>query len=154
MLEQYMNIIKYSFNPQQVGSLGVPTHTDNGFLTILQDDEYVGGLGMMNENGEFVPVDPSPGTFLVNLGDIAKAWSNGRLCNVMHRVLCKEATIRISIASFLLGPKDEVVEAAQEFVDSEHPRLYAPFNHDDYWKERLSKNLRAGEVLELLRVNI
>ncbi|KAI8557984.1 hypothetical protein RHMOL_Rhmol04G0053600 [Rhododendron molle] len=65
-------INKYSFTPESVGSSGVQIHTDSGFLTILQDDENVGGLEVMDKkSGEFVSVDPMPGTLLVNLGDIA-----------------------------------------------------------------------------------
>lgn len=145
-------INKYNFTPESVGSSGVQIHTDSGFLTILQDDENVGGLEVMDKSGAFVPVDPCPGTLLVNLGDMAKAWSNGRLCSVKHRVQCRQATIRVSIASFLLGPKDEAVEAPPEFVDSEHPRLYVPFTYEDYRKLRLSKKLQAGEALELVRI--
>lgn len=44
-----------------------------------------------------------------------------------HRVECKESAIRVSIATFLLGPNDEVVEAPPELVDIEHPRLYVLF---------------------------
>ncbi|PON70908.1 Oxoglutarate/iron-dependent dioxygenase [Trema orientale] len=148
-------INKYNFTPQSVGSPGVQIHTDSGFLTILQEDEYVGGLEVMNKNGEFVAVDPWPGTLLLNLGDVAKAWSNGRFCNVKHRVQCKEAAIRVSIASFLLGPKDEAVEAPQELVDGEkNPRLYLPFTYEEYRKLRLSKNLHAGEALEFVRYEL
>lgn len=64
-------INKYNFTPEAVGSLGVQIHTDSGFLTILQDDENVGGLEVMDKSGAFVAVDPEPGTLLVNLGDIA-----------------------------------------------------------------------------------
>uniref|UniRef100_A0A6N2MUW6 Fe2OG dioxygenase domain-containing protein n=1 Tax=Salix viminalis TaxID=40686 RepID=A0A6N2MUW6_SALVM len=104
-------INKYSFTPETIGSSGVQIHTDSGFLTILQDDENVGGLEVMDPSGVYIAVDPSPGTLLVNLGDIATviteflhlAWSNGRLRNVKHRVQCKESSVRISIASFLVG---------------------------------------------------
>ena len=70
-----------------------------------------------------------------------------------HRVQCKEAAIRISIASFMLAPKDEAVEAPEELVDDDHPRLYLPFHCVEYRKRRLSTKLRAGEALELLRAN-
>ncbi|KAB2634253.1 2-oxoglutarate-dependent dioxygenase DAO-like [Pyrus ussuriensis x Pyrus communis] len=77
---------------------------------------------------------------------------NGRLCNVKHRVQSREATIRISIATFLLGPKEEaLVKAPPEFVDSEHPRLCVPFTYEDYRKLILSTKLHAGEVLALMR---
>lgn len=74
------------------------------------------------------------------------------LCNVKHRVQCLEATIRVSIASFLLGPKDEVVEAHPKFVDAEHPRLYTPFTFANYRKLRFTTDLLDGEALELLRM--
>ena len=64
-------INKYNFTHETVGSSGVQIHTDSGFLTILQEDENVGGLEIINKNGEFVAVDPSPGTLLLNLGDVA-----------------------------------------------------------------------------------
>ncbi|KAF8029218.1 hypothetical protein BT93_E1778 [Corymbia citriodora subsp. variegata] len=146
-------INKYNFTPETVGSLGVQIHTDSGLLTILQEDENVGGLEVMDSSGSFIPVDPRTGTFLVNLGDMATVWSNGRWCNVRHRVQCKEATIRVSIATFLLGPKKEVVEAPREFVDSEHPRLFAPITYEDYRKLRISKELQAGEALALVRAS-
>ncbi|XP_004287697.1 PREDICTED: 2-oxoglutarate-dependent dioxygenase DAO-like [Fragaria vesca subsp. vesca] len=145
-------INKYNFIPESIGSSGVQIHTDSGFLTILQDDENVGGLEVMDKSGVFVPVDPCPGTLIVNLGDVAKAWSNGRLCTVKHRVQCREATVRVSIATFLLGPKGEAVAAPPEFVDPEHPRLYVPFTIEDYRKLRIIKKLQAGEALELVRM--
>ncbi|KAL5580227.1 hypothetical protein UlMin_012669 [Ulmus minor] len=144
-------INKYNFTPESIGSTGVQIHTDSSFLTILQEDENVGGLEVMDKSGEFVAVDPCPGTLLVNLGDVATAWSNGRLCNVKHRVQCKEASIRISIASFLLGPKEDVVESPPEFVDSEHPRLFVPFTVEDFRKLRVRNKLQAGEALALVR---
>ncbi|KAE8008958.1 hypothetical protein FH972_005416 [Carpinus fangiana] len=126
----------------------VQIHTDSGFLTILQDDENVGGLEVMDKSGAFVAVHPCAGTLLVNLGDVAKAWSNGRFCNVKHRVQCKEATIRVSIASFVLGPKEAAVEAPPQLLDSQHPRLYAPFTYDDYRKLYISPKFKAGEALQ------
>ncbi|KDP24906.1 hypothetical protein JCGZ_24284 [Jatropha curcas] len=145
-------INKYNFAPETVGSPGVQIHTDSGFLTILQDDENVGGLEVMDKSGAFVAVDPEPGTLVVNLGDVATAWSNGRLRNVKHRVQSKEATLRISIATFLLGPKKAEVDTPSEFVDAQNPRLYAPFTIEDYRKLRASTKSHAGKALELVRI--
>lgn len=64
-------INKYSFNPQTVGTSGVQLHTDSSFVTILQDDENMGGLEVMTRTGQFEAVHPCPGTLVVNLGDIA-----------------------------------------------------------------------------------
>ncbi|AAD39299.1 putative oxoglutarate/iron-dependent dioxygenase, non-hem dioxygenase domain-containing protein [Arabidopsis thaliana] len=144
-------INKYHFKPETVGKLGVQLHTDSGFLTILQDDENVGGLEAMdNSSGTFFPIDPLPNTLAINLGDMATIWSNGRLCNVKHRVQCKEATMRYSIASFLLGPMDTDLEPPSEFVDAEHPRLYKPISHEGVRNIRMTKKLHDGEALKLI----
>ncbi|KAG7591611.1 Non-hem dioxygenase N-terminal domain [Arabidopsis thaliana x Arabidopsis arenosa] len=144
-------INKYHFRPETVGKLGVQLHTDSGFLTILQDDENVGGLEAMDSSsGTFFPIDSLPNTLAINLGDMATIWSNGRLCNVKHRVQCKEATMRYSIASFLLGPMNTDLEPPSEFVDAEHPRLYKPISHEGIRNIRMTKKLHDGEALKLI----
>ncbi|CAN8308029.1 unnamed protein product [Cochlearia groenlandica] len=144
-------INKYHFEPESVGKLGVRLHTDSGFLTVLQDDETVGGLEAMDHSsGKFFPINPLPNTLAVNLGDLATIWSNGRLCNLKHRVQCKEATKRFSIASFLLGPMDTELEPPSEFVDDEHPRLYKPISYNGIRNLRINMSLFDGEALKLI----
>ncbi|KAJ4771895.1 2-oxoglutarate (2OG) and Fe(II)-dependent oxygenase superfamily protein [Rhynchospora pubera] len=142
---------KYNFTQDSVGSHGVQIHTDSGFLTLLKEDECVGGLEILDPvSGSFIEVDPLPGSFLVNFGDVAKAWSNGILCNVKHRVICKAAIPRFSVALFLLAPKDDKVESPPALIDSDHPRMYQTFTYDDYRKLCFSTELHGGEALSLL----
>lgn len=65
-------INKYSFTKKTVGSPGIQLHTDSGFLTVLQEDECVRGFQVMDKSSRLISVDPIPGSFLVNLGDVAK----------------------------------------------------------------------------------
>ncbi|PWA91703.1 Non-heme dioxygenase N-terminal domain-containing protein [Artemisia annua] len=75
---------KYHFCPKSIGSTGVPIHTDPTFLTILQDDENVNGLQLIDKNsGQFIPVDPVPGTLAVNIGDIGKLFSQ-----IFKEIMC------------------------------------------------------------------
>lgn len=142
----------YRFTPETVGLTGAPIHTDISFLTFLQEDDKVNGLEIVdNKSGKLIPVDPVSGTLVVNVGDIAKAWSNGRFNNVKHRVQCNEGNTRVSTVLFMLGPKDTKVEAPSQLVDSKHPRLYLPFSIEEYTQLRLSTRLPAGEALEKLR---
>ncbi|XP_040379325.1 2-oxoglutarate-dependent dioxygenase DAO [Oryza brachyantha] len=142
---------RYNYTQDSVGSPGVQVHTDSGFLTVLQEDECVGGLEVLDPAaGEFVPVDPLPGSFVVNIGDVGQAWSNGRLHNVKHRVQCVAAVPRVSIAMFLLAPKHDTVSAPEELVDDGHPRRFREFKYDDYRRLRLSTGERAGEALARL----
>ncbi|KAL7103882.1 hypothetical protein ACP275_08G208100 [Erythranthe tilingii] len=144
---------KYNYAPETVGLTGAVMHTDPGFLTILQDDEIVNGLEAVDEiTGELVSVDPIPETLVVNVGDVAKVWSNGRFCNVKHRVQCYEPKIRVSIALFVLAPKDVKVEAPPQLVDSGHPRRYLPFDFEDYRKLRSSTQSPTGGALKYFLV--
>ncbi|KAM7492477.1 hypothetical protein LguiA_035398 [Lonicera macranthoides] len=105
--------------------------TDPGFLTLLQDDEIIGGLEIVSKSsGELEPLHPMPGSLVINtyVGGVAKVTLNSGF----------SAAPRISIVLFVLAPKDLKVEAPEEFVHSEHPRLYLPFDFDEYRK------LRAG----------
>ncbi|XP_059664509.1 2-oxoglutarate-dependent dioxygenase DAO-like [Cornus florida] len=62
---------KYNFSPQTVGLTGAPMHSDPGFLTVVHDDEIVNGLEAVDKkSGVLFPVDPMPGTLLVNVGDL------------------------------------------------------------------------------------
>ncbi|KAG2572818.1 hypothetical protein PVAP13_7KG203600 [Panicum virgatum] len=57
-------INRYNYTQDTVGSSGVQIHTDSSFLTVLQEDECVGGLEVSDPaTGEFVPVDPVAGSF-------------------------------------------------------------------------------------------
>ncbi|KAI3702742.1 hypothetical protein L6452_28494 [Arctium lappa] len=143
---------KYHYCPESVGLAGVGMHSDPTFLTILQDDENVNGLQVVDKySGEFAPFDPVPGSLAVNVGDIAKAWSNGRFCSVQHRVRCFEPKTRYSIVLFVLGPNGTKVEAPSELVDSEHPRLYVPIDIKEYRHVRTTKRLHKGDALDLFR---
>ncbi|KFK36392.1 hypothetical protein AALP_AA4G118300 [Arabis alpina] len=146
-----LRINKFHFQPDAIGKICAQSHTDYWFLTILQDDENVGGLEAMdNSSGNFFPIIPSPNTFSIILGDMATIWSNGRLRNAKHRVKCNEATKRYSIASFLLGPMDTNLEPPSELVDADHPRLYKPISHEGVVNIRVTMKLHNGEGLKLI----
>ncbi|CAE7707326.1 unnamed protein product [Symbiodinium microadriaticum] len=80
-----LRLIRY---PASGGAkIGVGEHTDYGFLTMIQQDPNVGGLEARTLSGEWVSVDPVPGTFAVNIGDAMAAWSGGKFKATPHRVL-------------------------------------------------------------------
>ncbi|KAL9269602.1 2-oxoglutarate-dependent dioxygenase DAO-like protein [Drosera capensis] len=79
-----------------------------------------------------------------------RVWSNGRLRNVQHRAMCKEATLRFSIATFIAPPKDMVLEALAVFVDAQYPRLYSAITYEKFRKIRASKNMHACEALSMV----
>merc|ERR1711879_525817 len=68
-------------------------HTDCGFLTILLQQVGTRGLQVKTKVSEqnyyWVDVPAIPGTFVVNLGDMAQYWSGGLYKSTLHRVLIK-----------------------------------------------------------------
>lgn len=53
--------------PQPELTLGMPPHSDYGFLTLLLQDD-VPGLQILHQDS-WVTVEPIPNSFVVNLGD-------------------------------------------------------------------------------------
>ena len=67
-------------------ALGVGRHRDIGVLTVLAQDE-VGGLQVKRRiDGEWVGVKPTPGAFIINVGDVMQVThslrSIGSLCHI------------------------------------------------------------------------
>lgn len=53
----------------------------------------------------------------------------------------------------MLGPREGEIQAPDEFVDSEHPRLYRPITYTHYRSLAISTKLRIGEAISTLRIH-
>jgi len=54
--------------------MGLPTHTDHGLLTLLQQNQ-LGGLQIQHK-GKWIPVNPLPNSFLIITGDQMEVKQN------------------------------------------------------------------------------
>jgi isopenicillin N synthase-like dioxygenase len=61
----------------QLGETALGDHTDPGVITLLLQDS-IGGLQTRTREGEWIDVEPQPGTIVVNLGDVMQVWTNDR----------------------------------------------------------------------------
>src|SRR3954469_4859357 len=75
-------------------TLGIHHHTDAGALTMLLQDG-VSGLQVYH-HGCWHDVDPRPGAFTINIGDMVQVWSNDLYRAPPHRVLAMDRAERIS----------------------------------------------------------
>ena len=87
----------------EVGQLGCGAHTDYGSLTVLADDG-VGGLQVMQRNGDWIDITVPDDLLVMNLGDLMAIWTNERWVSNPHRVVNPVASDRYSMPLFVTPP--------------------------------------------------
>ncbi|KAH9325440.1 hypothetical protein KI387_005618, partial [Taxus chinensis] len=135
-----------------IGDEALASHADPGCLTILYNDEME-GLEIRSKQGKWFNVRPAPDSFIVNLGDSMKAWSNGRYRSADHRVVYRGWMNRISLPFFITPPLDAQIWAPQELVDENNPRRYKSFMFSQFlngFKNTEAINGELPNAIELL----
>lgn len=120
-----------------LGDNALGHHTDPGVVTLLLQDQ-TGGLQTQNRAGEWIDVDPIPGTIVVNLADSVQVWTNDRYRAAVHRVVPMTRADRMSIPYFLHPAREAVVEPIAELVE-DHVR-YQSFEWRAYMRARTDDN--------------
>lgn len=95
-------------------------HSDAGGFTMLQQDD-VGGLEIRSKSGEWIVVPPVENSFVINVGDSMKMWTNHRFASTLHRVVNRYGRERFSIGVFANPNYDTVISPLPTCVDAEHP---------------------------------
>ncbi|CAN1287529.1 Probable 2-oxoglutarate-dependent dioxygenase AOP1.2 [Linum perenne] len=127
-----LRLMKYKVPPTISLNEESGSHTDKNGLTILGQNDVQGLEIQTKDDGEWVQVVIPDGGFIAVVGDTLKAWSNGRLHAVRHRVVIRGEKERYSWGMFLMPKEEATIEVPKEFVDKEHPLLYRPFNYAEY----------------------
>jgi len=144
-----MNSIRMNFYPACPRPdlvLGLSPHADGGGLTLLlQDDETVGLH--VRKNNQWIPVEPIPYAFVINIGDIVEVMTNGKYKSIEHRAVTNQERARLSIANFYSASLDAEVAPSSKLVDEHHPCLYRKFIHKEYMLYRFSKQLKGKQHL-------
>ncbi|KAH8725167.1 hypothetical protein GQ44DRAFT_707865 [Phaeosphaeriaceae sp. PMI808] len=91
-------------------------HTDYGCVTLLHTDTTPGALQVQLKDGTWLPADPIPGAFVVNIGDMIERWTNGLWKSTMHRVIHRGDNYRISVPFFYEPNFDAVVKPLEKCV--------------------------------------
>lgn len=130
-----------SYPPTPPGMAGVNSHHDAGFLTLLAQNG-VAGLQARNPDGDWIDVPPTPGTLVVNLGEMLQAMTGNYYVATTHRVIAAEA--RLSVAYFH-GPDLRAGLEPLELADDFRRAVDASPRHRDAGFMATRDDLLAGE---------
>lgn len=57
---------------------------------------------------------------------------NGRLSSPYHRVLIPAKKTRYTTVLFSVPKAEAIIDSPEELIDEEHPRVFKPFEFNDY----------------------
>ncbi|OOF93958.1 hypothetical protein ASPCADRAFT_516918 [Aspergillus carbonarius ITEM 5010] len=129
-----MRMLHYPAQPKDADeklNRGIGAHTDFGCITLLLQDE-VDGLQVLDApTGEWLDVQPVPGAYVVNLGNLFMRMANDRYKSNIHRVINKSGRERYSIPFFFSGNPDYLCECLPNCrAEGEAPK-YPPITVED-----------------------
>jgi len=120
-----VRLLHYLSQDQQAALEGGDSraHQDAGGFTMLQQDD-VGGLEIKSKSGEWLIVPPVENSFVVNIGDSMRMWTNNRFASTLHRVVNHYGRERYSVGVFANPDYDTVLRPLATCVDAEHPPTF------------------------------
>jgi isopenicillin N synthase-like dioxygenase len=137
-----LRIIHYPpMPPEPTPSVRAGAHEDINVITLLLGAEEP-GLEVLSKHGEWLPINPPPGSLVCNVGDMLQRLTNKHLRSTTHRVVNppreRASNARYSLPFFLHFNPDFLIKTLPQYVDAQHPDLFpVPINAQDFLQERL-----------------
>ena len=129
--------------PPPEGSVRAGAHEDINVITLLLGAEE-GGLEVLHRNGQWLPVNPPPGSLVVNIGDMLQRLTNDVLPSTTHRVVNpkpeRSRFPRYSTPFFLHFNPDYEITTLPGTISAERPNKYPePLKAQDFLEIRLKE---------------
>lgn len=137
--------------PPQRGQLRAGEHTDYGSLTIVAPSDAPGRLQVLTPDQDWVEVDPPPGHFVVNIGDLMAQWTNDRWVSTLHRVGLPPPDAgpqarRLSLVFFHQPDDDALIDCIPTcLAPGEVPR-YAPVTSGDHLRRKIQRHFTPAKA--------
>jgi isopenicillin N synthase-like dioxygenase len=116
-------------------------HEDINTITMLLGAEEA-GLEVKDRDGRWIPINPPPGSLVVNVGDMLQRLTNHVLPSTTHRVVNpapeRRSIPRFSTPFFLHFQPEYVIRTLPGCISAERPDLYPePIGSHDFLLQRL-----------------
>lgn len=132
-INYYPTISPTTSSEEQV-SIG--SHTDFQLFTILWQDS-VGGLQVLNRDGQWLNAAPIEGTFVVNIADYLQRITNDIYVSTVHRARNLSGKERISMPLFFGFGLNEKCGVLESCVGEGRPARYEEISCKDWVKLRV-----------------
>ncbi|CAA7388763.1 isopenicillin N synthase family dioxygenase [Chryseobacterium fistulae] len=115
-------------------------HGDINLITLLMGAQGK-GLQVQNHNGEWIDAIAEPDELMINVGDMLSRHTNNKLKSTIHRVVNPPremwSTSRYSIPFFMHPVSGMSLNALENCIDENTPKLYEDITAGDFLHERL-----------------
>jgi isopenicillin N synthase-like dioxygenase len=127
--------------PEPTPSVRAGAHEDINVITLLLGAEEP-GLEVLSRRGEWLPINPPPGSLVCNVGDMLQRLTNMHLRSTTHRVTNppreRASNARYSLPFFLHFNPDFLIKTLPQYIDAQHPDKFpVSINAHDFLQERL-----------------
>ncbi len=127
--------------PEPTPSVRAGAHEDINVITLLLGAEEP-GLEVLTRKGQWLPINPEPGSLVCNVGDMLQRLTNKHLRSTTHRVTNppreRASNARFSLPFFLHFNPDFLIKTLPQYIDAQHPDQFpVPINAQDFLMERL-----------------
>ncbi|KAL1195292.1 putative 2-oxoglutarate-dependent dioxygenase AOP1.2 [Cardamine amara subsp. amara] len=131
-----LRMMKYQGVEETEEELGMEAHTDRNLLTILCQNDVKDGLEVRSKDDKhWIKANPSQcSSFIVLGGAMLHVLLNGRVLTGVHRVMRMGTNTRFSVGLFSVPKTEDLINAPEDLVDAEHPRLYKPVDFEAYFQ--------------------
>ncbi|GAV90487.1 2OG-FeII_Oxy domain-containing protein/DIOX_N domain-containing protein [Cephalotus follicularis] len=148
---QSMRMNYYPPCPQPELVTGLYPHSDSNGLTILLQINDIEGL-QIKKDGNWVPINPLPNAFVINLGNTLEIATNGIYHSVEHRAMVNSVKERLSIATFCSATLGGDISPAPSLITPQTPPLFKTISVADYLRGYVSVQQHGRSYIDFLRI--
>jgi isopenicillin N synthase-like dioxygenase len=146
--DSILRVLHYPPVPAGAAAVRAGAHEDINTITLLLGAEEA-GLELLDRDGRWLPVNPEPGSVVVNIGDMLQRLTNHVLPSTSHRVVNpapeRAGVARYSMPFFVHFAPDYLIQTLPGCISADRPDLYPqPITAHDFLRRRLKEIKLVG----------